>query len=60
MKSSVYNIIHFSFYFNVLLGTIMNFMDKPQYSFPPNMGSIIMLGLVCIIYDNNSNSHTPS
>lgn len=60
MKSLKFSFVHVSFYFSVLLGTLMNFMEKPQYSFPPNMGWIIILGLLCIIYDNNSNSHTTS
>jgi len=53
-KSLTYNILHLSFYFNVLLGTIMNFMDDPQHSFPPNMGWIVILGLLCIIHKDNN------
>lgn len=49
-KFSTYNILHFSFYFSVLLGTLMNFMEKSQYSFPPNMGWIIILGFLCLVY----------
>lgn len=53
-KSWTYTILHFSFYFNVLLGTIMNFMNKSEYSFPPNMGWIVILGLLCIIHKDNN------
>jgi len=49
-KFSTYNILHVSFYFSVLLGTLMNFMEKSQYSFPPNMGWIIILGLLTIVH----------
>ena len=50
MKSLTFSFVHVSFYFSVLLGTLMNFMEKPQYSFPPNMGWIIILGFLCLIY----------
>ena len=54
MKLSVYNILHFSFYLNVLLGVIMNIMNKSEYSFPPNMGWIIMIGFLTIIHKDNN------
>jgi hypothetical protein len=51
-KSLTVSFVHFSFYFSVLLGVIMNFMDKDktQYSFPPNMGWIIIFGFLCLIF----------
>jgi hypothetical protein len=50
---STYNILCVSFYFSILLGTLMNFMEKPEYSFPPNMGWIVMLGLLTILNKDN-------
>ena len=54
-KSLTFSFVHFSFYFSVLLGIIMNLIDKDkaQYSFPPNMGWIIILGFLCLIYRDN-------
>jgi hypothetical protein len=54
-KSLTYNIAHFSFYLQVLMGIIINFIDQPQYSFPPNMGWIIITGLLCLIYRDMEN-----
>ena len=55
MKNSLtFSFVHFSFYFAVILGTFMNLMEKPEYSFPPNMGWIIILGFLCLIYRDNN------
>jgi hypothetical protein len=34
---------------------LMNFMDKSEYSFPPNMGYIIILGLLTILIKMENN-----
>lgn len=55
-KSLTYNFVHISFYLNVLTASIVNFMDRPQYSFPPNMGWIIITGFLCLIYRDMENN----
>lgn len=55
-KSLTYNFIHFSFYLNVLTGAIINLMERQQYSFPPNMGWIIITGFLCLIYRDMENN----
>lgn len=54
-KSWIYIILHYSFYFNIFLGTLMNIMEKSKYSFPPNMGWIIMLGILTILHKEKIN-----
>lgn len=54
-KSWIYIILHYSFYFNIFLGTLMNVMEKSKYSFPPNMGWIIMLGILTILHKEKIN-----
>lgn len=46
-----HTILCFSFYFSIFLGTLMNLMQRSEYSFPPNMGWIIISGLMLLVYN---------
>jgi hypothetical protein len=49
MNKLLENLLPVSFYLHVVLGVLMSFMDKSEYGFPPNMGNIIILGLLTIL-----------
>jgi hypothetical protein len=49
MNKLLASLLSFSFYLHVLLGILMNLIDKTEYDFPPNMGYIIIFGLLTIL-----------
>lgn len=42
------SIVKISFYFHCFLGIGFIFLDKPEYSFPQNMGWIVILGFITL------------
>lgn len=46
----MFNIFRFLFSLQCIIGSFAILSDKPTYSFPPNMGWIIILGLLAIVF----------
>jgi hypothetical protein len=53
-KSFISKLLYISFYIHIFIGVVGIFIDKPQNDFPPNMGWIIILGLLNLL-DEKSN-----
>ena len=48
------NILKLLFSLQCIVGFFSMFTDKPQYSFPPNMGWIVLLGLIILVFEKKA------